>query len=1354
MVKKDVCLILVAIVAIGFLLLVPLQQGDQRLSAASTPPNSSSADSLSREALLSRFAQPPNEYGPIDCWWWEAARVKKDKIRWQLEELKDKGVAGTWYYPRWLYQEPLRSDPPYWSEEWWSLMRFAMEEHRRLGLVHWFSDWTSHQFHQNRVRQERAKTPEFTGRRLAIHQQVSREAGSVRTAIPAGEQVLDAAAYRVVENRLDYDSRRPLSHKIRDRQLVWEAPEPGWILTVITSQPYDLDYLNRRVVDRWNEVFLGEYADRFTEFVGNALAAYGPDELWLILGNALYSKALIERVRSSRGYDLSSYLIALFHDIGPKTDQIRCDYYGTMSELLERNFYQPTSQWLETRGLQYTTIATWGRLDPLEHTYHYGDYFRYLRWFHVTGNEDPYRTPVGERRLFDSKISSSIAHLYGRQRVAMCVFWRSGWGATQEENLAWTNENYAYGINLYNRHGGLYTLMGGWYEWVPPAVNYFQPYWKYWKSFTDYVKRLSYILSQGKHRADVALLYPLTTMHANWVAGRLSGPLTHDDLWPAFEPAANQSAQSLMKLAKTIYHHGIDLDFINDESIEQAEVQGNTLKVAGLEFRAIVLPPLTTIRTATLQKVKTFYDSGGTVVAFGRLPDASAENGRGDPQVRSMVQHVFGIEAGRQVAEVTQNRSPTGGLAFFVPKGEEQVPDAISRAITRDVVASEKEVFHTHQKVGDLDVYFLFNAKAERRKLSFRFRLSGEPEIWDAFTGTVRPVHRFKSEAGTTQVELVMDPYAGLVLVFTPPASRPAVVADNLSRLFQVEPGDGQVRIGGFYEQGGSKEARVAYRGKQYLARREVAAPPQAISLQGPYSFELEPTMDNRWGDFRYPASERMIGAEARRFRYREEDGPTGVELGWHKKGFDDSRWPQVSYSYGPYWWHIGPFQERANGSEAHLSRVERLRLGEIDLDKPWPRGEMGKSSLRWQPYPFSQKFGYQGDVHHADSGLAGVSENFLVFAASHDISKPTHFLFTHVYAPEEAVVTLHVGGKTEKSEYRSSPGFDLPRRQQAWVNGEEVLSITQGQNIWNVADLYKKGFQFELGQGSTAVEAGSEVFQAKVRLKQGWNSVLLKIVLPQGKPVATYAAFWPLETPAAADPYVPRLRWFREPHPFVYDITPHKQSRVGWYRFKAPPGLQALRFKAKGRRVEAWIDGTAVPVGEGTIQLRAPMTQSSQVALRLEQEPGAYAGAAFPDPISFVCRQGEISLGDWSRSGLDTYSGVGVYSKTVTLEKVHLKGQVLLELGEARTVAEVFVNGRDGGIRMARPFRFDISHLVQEGENLIQIKVANTLANHMSSYPTKWVLEGQTVSGLLGPVRLRFLSKVELTALPQAGNR
>ena len=49
-----------------------------------------------------------------------------------------------------------------------------------------------------------------------------------------------------------------------------------------------------------------------------------------------------------------------------------------------------------------------------------------------------------------------------RERSAVCAYWRSGWGMSQDRNLAWTHENLAYGINLY---GGLYGSMGGWYEW-------------------------------------------------------------------------------------------------------------------------------------------------------------------------------------------------------------------------------------------------------------------------------------------------------------------------------------------------------------------------------------------------------------------------------------------------------------------------------------------------------------------------------------------------------------------------------------------------------------------------------------------------------------------------------------------------------------------------------------------------------------------------------------------------------------------------------------------------------------------------------------------------------------------------
>ena len=249
----------------------------------------------------------------------------------------------------------------------------------------------------------------------------------------------------------------------------------------------------------------------------------------------------------------------------------------------------------------------------------------------------------------------------------------------------------------------------------------------------------------------------------------------------------------------------------------------------------------------------------------------------------------------------------------------------------------------------------------------------------------------------------------------------------------------------------------------------------------------------------------------------------------------------------------------------------------------------------------------------------------------------------------------------------------------------------------------------------------------------------------PQGRPIGSYAAFLQGEPPAE-DAYVPLVRWFREPQPLVYDITPEKSKRVGWYRFKAPPGLRSMRLKIQARAVTAWVDGRPAPVRDGVVSVEGATPAVSQVVLRVEQEPGTYAGAVFLEPVAFTCEEGRIPLGDWTQFGLASYSGIGVYSKEISLKKPHLAGKVLLELGNANTVAEVLVNGEPAGVRMARPFRFDITTLVREGPNRIEIKIANTLANHMSTYPTPWVLEGQTLSGLLGPVQLRFLAPVTLT--------
>lgn len=1278
----------------------------------------------SKENLANNFYNPSSEYGPTPCWWWEAGQIEKDKLEWQIKEMKEKGISGTVMFNRYFAGDRYSSNPPYFSEKWWELVKFVAEEGKKLGMKFWFSDWTGRQYWQNLMREELDENRELGGHRLAIHETESKNSNTtLEIEIPCNEEVLDIAAYKKVGRGLDYGSRVDLNSALSKNKITWQAAELEWLLVVVVSQPHDLDYLDGKCAKRWIELHWSKFEEKLPELLGDTIIGYIQDELYVLSGNILYSKSILNRCKAQKNYDIASYLVGLFYDIGDMTDKIRCEYYDMMITLLEDNLYGTLSKWHEEHKLMYGTDATWGRLDIVGQTFHYGDFFRMMRWFHMTGNEDPHYSEVGERCFIDDKLSSSIAHLYGRKRVMVDVYWQSGWGVTQEQNLAWTNENYAYGMNMYNRHGILYTTMGGWYEWVPPAVHFRQPYWQHWKTFADYIKRLSYIMSQGKHQADVAILYPITTIHANWSRG------------DHFDAVADFTARTTFSLAKLIYKYNLDFDFIDYFSLSKAEISDGKLKVSGLEFRALLLPPMSTIRTATLEKIKEFYDQGGTVVSFHTLPSSSAEKGRDDPYIRSLIKDIFGLESSKKqdvkclLSEertgysVHKKENEQGGKSFFIPGDEALVPKVISTAITQDVevfkgkdiyhlhqnkpmtsasVSNTKTgmgIFHTHQKIDNHDVYFLFNSRPEERDLEFTFRVYGQPELWDAFTGQIKPVYRFELLDGKTRVRLNMQRYQGLILVFSSFNGGPQVVGDNLSIIDRMQLGKKGLKVEGFYETGGKKKIILKHEDKEYISEVRVSEPPEPITLTGKWNFNLDPTMDNKWGDFHYSPSLKVIGPEARRFKYKEEEEENGTKLNWQSGDCDDSIWPEFTYTFGPYWWSAGPFEE---GKEPK-SLVEHIEKNGLASNR---------NKFKWQPYCFSQKFGHEDTkVHNANEedsspGLQGVSEDFVVFPEMEQNVNVVRYLFTYVVSPEEEERLLNFGGKV-----------NLPR--QAYVNGRKVISTGSGE--------------------SEAV--------ARVHLGKGINTVLLKLTQIKGKRVWTYIDLQdPDKDISKEEPLIPLLKWFRDTAELRYDITPEKENPVGWYRFEAPPGLKSMKLELEARSCTAWINGEEVKVNNGEVILDKPLKGVSKVALRVEQEPGYYAGAAFKEPVAFRCEKTTMPLGNWEDYALETYSGGAKYEKNVKLNAEHLSGKIFIDLGLVMVSAELIINGKSAGVKLARPYRFDITELVRERNNKIEVKVFNTLANHYNiGYPTKFVYENQTISGMLGPVKLQFLSKIEL---------
>ena len=112
------------------------------------------------------------------------------------------------------------------------------------------------------------------------------------------------------------------------------------------------------------------------------------------------------------------------------------------------------------------------------------------------------------------------------------------------------------------------------------------------------------------------------------------------------------------------------------------------------------------------------------------------------------------------------------------------------------------------------------------------------------------------------------------------------------------------------------------------------------------------------------------------------------------------------------------------------------------------------------------------------------------------------------------------------------------------------------------------------------------------------------------------------------------------------------------------------------------------------------------------------------------------MPLGDWSKMGvLNNYSGGVRYRTTFTLPEQEAKGKVEIDLGRVIATAEVHINGKKAGVRVAPPWKLDVTGLLQAGENKIEVLVYNTLGNHYQTIPSLY--RGDPASGLFGPVRL-----------------
>jgi hypothetical protein len=210
-------------------------------------------------------------------------------------------------------------------------------------------------------------------------------------------------------------------------------------------------------------------------------------------------------------------------------------------------------------------------------------------------------------------------------------------------------------------------------------------------------------------------------------------------------------------------------------------------------------------------------------------------------------------------------------------------------------------------------------------------------------------------------------------------------------------------------------------------------------------------------------------------------------------------------------------------------------------------------------------------------------------------------------------------------------------------------------------------------------------------------------------------------------------MSWWNNPNILAFDPMPQVAQPRGLYRFTSPPGLRGLTIRAHGK-VRVTVEGKELAsTDRQSFKVAQPSAGCVPVWIEVVHERGAYGGAAFEGEILLDCGPGRIAPGDWSKiDGLTCYSGGAWYRKDVEIPAAK---QVILDLGNVVSSAEVRLNGQKVGVRVTAPWTFDVTRFVKPGTNRLEVMVCNTLANHYLTIPTAY--RGDPTAGLLGPVRL-----------------
>jgi hypothetical protein len=542
----------------------------------------------------------------------------------------------------------------------------------------------------------------------------------------------------------------------------WKAPAgSAWRVYVFNTFSHagadgsNVNYLDSRLAPLFIDIALEPYARRLGGRLGGSIPGDFIDNEGDYGWGLAWSATLEARYRERYGRDIRLWLpLSIDRDLEGVFARARWEWFDLVSDIYAETF-QAVTDWHEKRGMS-TTAHFWEEgIQP--QVCAVGDHLKMLRSLTMPGQDCLGRKAL---RVHDFKEIESVAEFENRRAATELMgaggFEGTPWGTFNPAFLKQAgNAVTAWGMSHVIPHGVFTTRKLAGNPWPPDwyAENPMFPHLHLW---TDFMRRSSFVNSMGRAVPDVLLYNPIESAWIQADAGLLDV-----EMWSFSEK--NEAGRRINAIDR-IYAQAIDdltaagIEFLVGDRhyLGQMAVEDGCLVRGDFFFRTLVLPAIDILSLEAARKMVDFARAGGRVYALAELPEASVEQGMGDPRMKEL------MDAMR--SQPTFRACPESGLKALLEGGTEA--GGLESQIA--FASGAFPMLRHHRRIDGREFFWLANNTDAWQTGEVSIRgARGAASIWECETGEIRPV----ASAGTGQgsrLTLVFKPYEGYWLVFDP----------------------------------------------------------------------------------------------------------------------------------------------------------------------------------------------------------------------------------------------------------------------------------------------------------------------------------------------------------------------------------------------------------------------------------------------------------------------------------------------------------------------------------------------------------------------------------------------------------